>query len=452
MDLLIKSPAFLLMFVLFANYGHSQSYIGNTIDNYSGVHSLLLNPANVVGSKTRFELNILSASAFVGNDYLSVDFTDFKNMSDGFSFDSDVEKTPTETNNFFGNVDLIGPSIMFRLNEKSSVGISTRVRTFFNLHNISGLFYESISEGFDSQSDFQAEMENLSGNIHAWGEFGLTYGRIILDDESRRLKIGTTLKYLGGAGGLFTSSPQLSAAFNSNTKILATGGSLDYGYTSGFDTEDIKFTDFTGGFGADIGVVYELRSKNHYPVDSVYSQKPYKLRFGISVADIGAINYKEVSEFSYNLNGSVDVAEFDEKDLEELLNDNYQGTEVTGNKSLGLPTSLQAFVDYSVSKKFFLSLHGAYSLRSASTFNVNNIINTLSVTPRFESKWISIYSPLSLRQFQSGILWGVGLRTGPFMIGSGSVLSNLLSSSSKSTDVFIGLKVPIFKNKARNFK
>ena len=452
MNYLLKSASFLLLFIIFSPYGHSQSYIGNTMDNYSGVHSLLLNPAHVVGSKTKFEFNILSASAFVGNDYLGVDFSNLRNIGDGFSFDSDVSKTPTDRNNFFGNADILGPSVMFRLNEKSSLGINTRVRTFFNIHNISGLFYESISDGFDSQSDFQTNMEDLAGTIHAWGELGLTYGRIILDNESGRLKFGTTLKYLGGAGGLFTSSPQLSAAFNSNVGILTTGGTLDYGYTSGFDTENIEFTDFTGGFGADFGLVYELKSKDEFPVDSVYSPKPYKLRFGISILDIGSINYNNATEVSYNMNGTVDVIEFDQKDLEDLLNDNFQGTELIGNRSLGLPSSLQAFVDYNVSKKFFLSLHGAYSLRNSSTFRVNNIINTISVTPRFESKGISIYSPLSLRQFQSGIHWGIGFRSGPFMIGSGSVLSNLLSSSSKSTDFFIGFKVPIFKDKARDLK
>ncbi|MCH6235049.1 hypothetical protein [Cognataquiflexum rubidum] len=441
---LLSVLLFLLLSLPFL--GHSQSYIGNTLDNNSGVHSLLLNPANVVGSKTKFEFNIISASAFVGNDYLGVDFRDLKNIGDGFSFDSDVAKTPTDRNNFFGNADVLGPSVMFRLNEKSSLGINTRVRTFFNIHNISGLFYESISEGFDSQSDFQTEMEDLSGTVHAWGEIGLTYGRIILDDETSRLKIGTTLKYLGGAGGLFTSSPQLSAAFNSQAGILTTGGTLDYGYTSDFDTENIEFTDFTGGFGADFGLVYELRAKSGVTSDSLYTLKPYKFRFGISVLDIGAINYQDITEFNYNMNGSVSVSEFDEKDIEDVLNDNFQGTEVIGNRSLGLPSSLQGFIDYSVSKKFFLSMHGAFSLRDASTFKANNIINTISVTPRFESKWLSIYSPFSLRQYQSGIMWGVGFRSGPFMIGSGSVLSNLLSSSSKSTDVFIGFKVPIFKD------
>lgn len=438
-----KSFASALMFLFISCFGHAQSYIGSMIDNNSGVHSLLLNPANIVGSKKRLEFNILSASAFVGNDYLGVSFQDLKNIGDGFSFDTDVQKTPTNKNNFFGNADILGPAVMFRINDKSSLGINTRVRTFFNLHNISGLLYECISEGFDGQSDFQADMENLAGTVHAWGEFGVTYGRILLEDENRRLKFGTTFKYLGGAGGLFTSSPQLGVNFNSSLGTLTTNGSLDYGYTSDFDTEDIEFSDVTGGFGADFGLVYEVRSKSTSSVDSSYNIKPYKLRFGISVLDIGAINYQDITEFNYDMNGSIDATEFENNDLEDVLNDNFPSTEVTGNRSLGLPSSLQAFVDYSVSKKFFMSLHGAYSLRNSDSFKVNNIINTITFTPRFEIKWLSIYSPFSLRQYQSGLMWGFGLRSGPFMIGSGSVISNLLSSSSKSTDVFIGFKVPI---------
>jgi len=41
--------------------------------------------------------------------------------------------------------------------------------------------------------------------------------------------------------------------------------------------------------------------------------------------------------------------------------------------------------------------------------------------------------------------WGAGLRFGPLMLGSGSVLTNLLSDTSKTTDVFVGLKVPIYR-------
>ncbi len=425
----------------------SQTNIGNTIDTYAGVNSLLMNPANVSGSKTKLEINIFSVSAFVGNDYLSVDFNDLKNIGNGFDFDSDVSKTPTEQNNFFGNVDLLGPSVMFRLNDKSGLGINTRVRTFFNLNNISGLFYESISEGFDLQTDFQTEMNNLSGTVHAWGEVGVTYGRIIFEDESHRLKLGTTLKYLAGAGGVFTSSPQLSANFNSSLETITTGGTLDYGYTSEFDTEEINFTDVTSGFGADFGIVYETRPKSENMGDTLYLSKPYKLRFGLSVLDLGAINYQGNIEFNYNMNATVDVDEFEENDFADVLEDNYESTEVVGSSTMGLPSSLQVFADYHFKKNFFMSFNGSLSLRSESTFKVNNTINTISITPRMETKLFSIYSPVSLRQYQSGIMWGFGLRFGPLTIGSGSALSNLLSSSSKSTDVYIGLKIPFNEKK-----
>lgn len=433
----------LSVLIIYPSFVYSQTNIGNTIDTYAGVNSLLMNPANVSGSKTKLEINIFSVSAFVGNDYLSVDFNDLKNIGNGFDFESDVAKTPTEQNNFFGNVDLLGPSVMFRINDKSGLGINTRVRTFFNLHNISGLFYESVSEGFDGQSDFQTEMENLSGTVHAWGEIGLTYGRIILEEESHRLKLGATIKYLAGAGGVFTSSPQLSANFNSSLGTLTTGGNLDYGYTFGFDTEEINFTDVTTGFGADFGIVYEMRPKNENMEDSLYLSKPYKLRFGVSVLDLGSINYQGYTEFNYNMNATVDAAEFEESDLADVLEDNYESTEVVGSSTMGLPSSLQVFADYHFRKSFFLSINGSYSLRNESTFKVNNTINTVSITPRIETKRFSIYSPVSLREYQSGIMWGFGLRLGPLTVGSGSVLSNLLSSSSKSTDVYLGFKVPL---------
>lgn len=427
----------------FPFFAWSQSYIGNTLDNYSGVHSLLVNPANVAGSKTKIEFNILSASAFVGNDYLSLDFNDLTRIEDGFDFDSDVDKSPTDRNNFFGNVDILGPSFMFRLNEKSGLSINTRVRAFFNIHNISGILFENISEGFEGQSDFQSQVKDLSGTVHAWGEVGLTYGRVVLEDEFRRLKVGTTLKYLAGSGGLFASSPQLGVNYNAAMYTLTTSGTLNYGYTAGFESDDITFSDVTGGIGADLGVVFEMRENNYNLTDSIYLSKPYKFRFGLSLVDLGAIKYQGNTEFSYNMNATIDASQFDEKDLATVLEDNYEGTEVVGDGSIQLPTSLQVFADYHIKKKLFVSLHGAFSMRNPEAFKANSAINTLTISPRLETKTFSLYSPISLRQYQSGILWGLGLRFGPLMLGSGSLLSNLISTSSRSTDVYLGLKIPI---------
>ena len=102
-------------------------------------------------------------------------------------------------------------------------------------------------------------MRNFSGTIHSWGELGLTYGRILMDGNRHFLKGGVTLKYLQGAGSTFASSSNLSGQYSANSGTLTTTGSLQYASTQGFNSNDIDFEEPTGGFGADIGFIYEYR-------------------------------------------------------------------------------------------------------------------------------------------------------------------------------------------------
>ena len=427
-----------LLFALYISLVKAQSYVGSTVDNYSGVHSVLFNPANAADSRMKLDINLFSVSAFVGNDFISIDLSDLSSFNDGFDFNTDAEKNPMDNNNFFGNVDVLGPSALFNLNEKSSIGITTRARAFFNIHNIGGELYE-VTSGDEDVDNFNVSMDDLSGVVHAWAEFGLTYGRVVMEKDKHFLKAGATIKYLAGAGGVFGFSPNLSANYNSTNEALTTAGNLNYGYTSGFDSEEISFSDVTGGFGADLGVVYEFRDADNW------DENPYKLRVGLSVTDIGAINYSGTSNFRYDMNATIDANEFDEKDLEEVLADNYPGSETLEKTKFGLPTAIQVFADYSITNRFFVSAQGAISVKKVSDIPVSNIINSFSVTPRFEMRWISVYSPISVRQYDSSVAWGFGFRAGPVTIGSGSILTNLISSSSKSADVYVGLKIPLYK-------
>ncbi|MEP1954843.1 MAG: DUF5723 family protein, partial [Algoriphagus sp.] len=369
---------------------------------------------------------------------LSIDLSDIESFSDGFDFDSDTEKNPTNANNFFGNVDILGPSALFNLNEKSSIAITTRARGFFNLLNIAGELYE-LTASEDEVESFDLTMEDLSGVVHVWGEVGVTYSRVILEKDKHFLKGGATLKYLVGAGGVYGLSPMLRGNYDATTEILATNGELSYGFTSGFDSEEISFSEVTGGLGADLGIVYEFRDADNW------DENPYKLRLGLSVTDIGSINYKETSDFRYDMNATIDANEFDEYDLEDVLENNYNGTETLQDKKFGLPTAIQIFADYSITNRFFVSAQGAISVRKVSDIPVSNIINAFSVTPRFEMRWISVYSPVSVRQYDSSLAWGFGLRAGPLTVGSGSILTNLISSSSKTADVYVALKIPLYK-------
>lgn len=419
----------------------AQTFVGAQIDNRAGIRGLTLNPANVVNPRLKSELNLFSTSAFFGNDYVGVDLGNLSNLTDDFKFDENLNVNAKPDNNFVGNVDILGPSFQINLSEKHSVALSTRVRGFFNLNNIGGEFFETITTGeTEDENGYAVEMEDLNGITHVWAEIGATYGRQFINNDKINLKGAATLKYLGGAAGLVGSSQVLGGLFIEATNTLTTRGNLNYGYSEGFDNGEIDFGGFSSGFGMDLGLILELKndSENSYT-------DGYKLRAGLSVLDIGSINYSRFTQFQYNMDNTISAAEFENGNISEVLEENYPGTSQTGSARLGMPTSLQAFVDYSITNKFYVSAHGSLSIKEHGELPVSQVINSVSLTPRFESGWISVYSPLSYRQFEGGISWGLGLRLGPVIIGSGSILTNLLSKNSRSTDAYFGFQIPFYR-------
>jgi len=433
---------FALFIVIITNQLKAQSYVGYAVDNYSGVQSLISNPSNVVDSRFKGHVNLFSASVFGGSDYFGINVGDILKSDGGFNLDTDAKKFPTDANNFFLNADILGPSFMFNLSPKSSIGALSRVRTLFNINNISGVLYESINNGFDMNENFDFNSKNLTGTVHAWAEIGLVYGRILIDNDKNFLKSGVTLKYLQGAGGLFLNSPNFTGQYNATNRALNTTGTLQYGISEDFDNSDIEFNNLTPGFGADIGFTYELRTRSD--LDSLSRKhNKYKLKIGASITDIGSVNYKESVVTTYDLNNTTDASDFDE-DTQEFLDTDYSSTEETIAQKLSLPTAFHLLLDYNIKNKLYVSLQTNLSLVNKDTANSNSIINSVTLAPRLETKWISIYSPISFRQY-GDVAWGGGVRLGPLMLGSGSVLSNLFSPSSKTTDVYLGLTIPLYQ-------
>lgn len=421
----------------------AQSYIGHNMDNYAGVHAVAYNPANVYDSPFRTDINLVSVSGYLGSDFIGLSVSDLLSGGD-FDFDSEAERYPTDTNHFFTNVDVLGPSFMVNVGEKQSFAFTTRARGLFNLNNIDGNLYERIQDGFDIGNDFDFESRNLNATVHVFSEIGVTYGREILRTQDQFLKGGITLKYLMGGGGLFADSPELSGNFNGITNQLTTRGSLSYGSTPGFDSDDPDFENLQGGFGADIGVVYEFRKRIMDGAVQGRRAQQYKFKAALALTDIGSINYKNSENTTYDVNGDVNALEFETKSIEEVLEDNYTPTTVEGDQKIALPTALQIMADYYIGKRWYVGLHTGLSVRGSDKGQANNLVNTATLSPRWESKWFSVYSPIGLRQYGSAA-WGLGFRLGPLTVGSGSILTNLISDNSKNADVYMGLKIPLYK-------
>ena len=431
------------LFFLIFNFSSAQTYVGHTIDNYSGIQGVVYNPSSIVGTNLRADINLFSASVFGGSDYFGINISDIMNSEGGFDFEEDTEKFTSNANNFFFNADIIGPSFMFNLNKKSSIGFTSRVRANLNINNINGELYEAIADEFESDDDFNFDSQNLNGTIHAWAEVGLTYGRIILDQPNHILKGGVSLKYLQGAGSVFISSPGLQGNYNGSSEMLTTQGELNYGVTHDMDEEDdFDFSNLTAGFGLDVGFTYQWYSNSHN--DSIPNyQRPYKLKIGVSVTDIGSINYDNSVINNYDLNATVNTANY-EDDVEEFLESNYNGIETRESAKIKLPTALHLLVDYRLATKWFVSAQANFSMVEKGADLSTSIMNTVTVAPRLETKWFSFYAPLSFRQY-GDVSFGGGIRLGPLTVGSGSIFTNLLSETSKTTDVYLGLKIPLYR-------
>ncbi len=434
-------PATIIVTLLASSFSIAQSYVGHSIDNYSGIHGVVENPSNIVDSRFKTDVNIASVSTFIGSDYYAIDFNNVFN--DSFDAESNAQLSSTDTNNFFTNVEVVGPSFMFNLNDKNSVGLITRVRGFANVNNINGALFESLVDEFEGAEDYVFDSSDLITNTHVWAEIGFAYGRVLYNEKDHFLKAGITLKLLQGAGVSYFNSPGFSGSYNATTETISTNGSINYGTINDINNgDDYNFDNLETGFGADIGVTYEWRKNND--TDHKGFNK-YLLKLGLSITDIGSISYKNINQYSFDLENQ-NASTIGYEDAEQFLNDNYTSVQTTNALKINLPTALRFTADYHIDKSIYVSMLGAFSMVKDNKEFTNKINNSVTLSPRIETKWFSFYSPVSFRQYDD-FAWGAGFRLGPLTVGSGSILSNVISKESRTTDIYVGLKVPIYQSR-----
>ncbi|MBF4985381.1 hypothetical protein FNJ87_13935 [Nonlabens mediterrranea] len=435
--------SFIAFFISFLSL--AQSYSGKETDNYSGITSLAINPANLADSRFKTDINLFQVSSTTSNDYYAFNFSELFSDASGISFEESGMRFPSQNNNVYQNLDLLGPSFLFNLSDKHSLAISTRVRGFLNLREVNGNLFETLQDGDILNKDFNIDMENLNGTAHAWAEAGLTYGFVITNKNHHFLKAGITAKYLLGAGGFFMNSNSIEGSYDSVAETISANGDLSYASaTSTDEDDDFDFGNGSSSIGGDIGIIYEYRPElnKDTKLDSLAlrGHNQYRLKIGLSVTDIGNITYNDVSIDTYSVSGTVSASDFDE-DFEQGLEDNYTFITTTQDISVQLPTALRYAIDLSVDRNLYLAATGAIGLNQSTDPYSNNQLNYTTIVPRFESRLFTLYTNISFVEY-ADMTWGAGLRFGPLSFGSGSILSNLITEDSKAADFYIGLKIP----------
>lgn len=435
---------FLFFAVLFAQIdGNAQGYFGWNMDNYAGVQGVILNPAELGNSRTAFEINVASASAFLTNDYLQVSFSpELISEFDDFWQES-VNRNPLPGNELHANLDVVGPSVMFRTGKFSGVALTTRLRGLYSIDNFPGPLLEGIQNEFAGLDEFDLSVDGHRSLLHAYGEIGFNYGRVVRQSRHSQLKVGGAVKYLQGVGSVFTASQSLTANYSESKNRVSLDGDIAYGRTSDFDYDDFSSESLTGGFGFDLGVSYEWYGNQ--AIDSAYLP-PYRLKVGASITDIGKIGYEQSTRGDYLLSGALPTDDLEGYTIESILEDNFDGAESEGPLDVSLPTRLNLMLDLRLAGKLYVSAVVNKSIGQGDEDGINGPAPTIvAVTPRLQTRALGLYAPVVFGGYQ-GPTVGAGVRFWLVTVGSGSLLTDLVRKESPyGTDVYVGLKLPFHK-------
>lgn len=428
-----EQDVFLLkLFFFTCTLGYGQSFHGLGSSMYGGIQGVVYNPGQIATSPYKMDFNVVSIYSILGSDYSEISIAEGVSLRGGFDF-REGKTNPKDDNNFYKNVDVMGPSAMIQFKDQQFVGLYTRVRGIFNLNNINGALLESVKEDFTELTDFKTSSENFSATLNVWGEAGLVYGYLI-ENVNYTIGLGGTVKYLQGAGSIHTFSSELETSYIAEEEMLTTSGDFMYGSTVDFESDNVEFDSFEQGFGFDVGMVFE----SHY----ILGRNDRLFRMGAAITDMGRIKYPEVETSIYDINTTVSTNIFNGDDVKMILDDNYDSEVIVTSQKIKLPTALHLFADYELPQDFYLGIESSISLRSSKRSNTSRIANYVTINPRMESKWLSIFSPVTFQQ-HTNLSWGLGLRMGYVILASESLLSNILSSS-KTSDVYIAVKFPVF--------
>lgn len=441
----MKRTLLLLCFLGSFFYARSQSYFGFRDDNYAGIQGALFNPSVIVDSKYKADVTIFSASSTAQNDLYGVNFAEV--LDGNYDLQADASKNIKSNNRGNFNVDIMGPSFMMNITPVHSIALFSRVRSVTNLVDLNGELVDEVNKEIDMSNSFMISGGSPNAVSNSWAEIGASYATVLWDDDYHFIKGGITLKYLMAGVNGYINGNDLNVVFNKNevdpalSQYYSTGTlrtSASYDYENGQDPE---FDATSAGVGVDLGFTYEYRTNCHTCVGN-----RYKYKAAISVTDIGKLNYKNVIENTYDLTGAVTQDDVDNADdIFEFFDANYTKTATRKGMKANLPTALHTNFDWNIDQRFYLNLSGDFNLVDAKRVNATAIANSVTFTPRYETRQFSFYLPVTYMQY-SGTQVGTGFRAGPLFVGSGSLISNLFSNTSKACNLYVGLKLPIYQN------
>ena len=328
-----------LVLIVFSLAAKAQYWVGGSIGNYAGVHTLYHNPSSIADSRYRYNIQLFGLDNYLANDYLSLKmpygpfelaFHNVNGLNKYFNVDDAyldangnpvfldeyiVENLNGKGKNLFIQNELRLPAFQININSKNAIAFSSRVRNMVQVTDMTEVLARMLKYGFyqgttpDGEVDVNTVFTNNKFNLHqlAYAEGAFTYARQIFDLKKHYLKGGVTAKYYLPLSAYYIRNSGTdilldldSLLTNQNVDIEFRNANLEYGYVSEkyYSSGSLLQNRLGSGTGFDLGFTYEYRpfyKLHQYRMDGADRWDPtenkYLLRIAASVNDIGSIRF-----------------------------------------------------------------------------------------------------------------------------------------------------------------
>jgi len=444
----------------------AQAQLGFHLQQSAGINATVLNPARTATYPYRWDVNVVGINVFGANDYSYLEQTNLFRMLQNFPQNTNVYgrvdigegvKLPADSYvaDFFdlgrkgyavSSMDIMGPSISYKINEMHSIGFMSRARTWAGTQNIpSGLSYYNF---YNKPFFEEIPLDPFVLNAMAWTEIGLNYS-LNVPVTNGLVSLGVTVKKLDAYEGVYFQSEK---SFNLIKLPNDSIGGTDFILSGALTTANLKGGDYEvqsqgGGVGIDLGITYSIDD----------GDGGYIWQFGFSLLDVGRVSFSKSAEkhrvvgTQFTSLGADDYSDISGLEdvtgkiqlfsMQALQNPNAS---LEGNSfSLWLPTALSLQIDHHFGNGWYTSavLLQGMPLNKQSP----NRGSLLAAVPRFEKKWYAASLPLSVYNWNL-IRVGFAARLGFLTLGTDDLGSWLIRKNISSGDVYLAVKMPLFKS------
>ncbi len=391
------------------------------MDNYAGVRTLGVQPAEVVDNRYKWFLAVGTSGIRTNNfTATSIDAGLFGNQT---NFHRDHKLRGFEAMHIVNDIF----SIQFEINHKNSIAYSLRFNT---LNSVDGLPEDWTSVDYDKYQNMTLvnvpiAFKSLSYQRFVYSEHAFSYGRVVREDDEHYIKAGGSAKIINAldAGYLMAREGTVTFTDPNSPQMQINSSDIQFGIAENQNS----LVNRTFGIGLDLGVVYEYRpdyKSFFYDMDGEthiprYDVNKYKYKAGVSVTNIGFVRFeKDTTSYDFlaidamaDGNQLVDNP-FAQNPLTYIQQATLNGPGVTKagfNKdhfNMSLPMSLNLQFDYHIWKNYYVSYAGNIPFSMPGDANHATLMTFHAITPRVEKGSWSFGTPISIRR--NGIL-NIGL-------------------------------------------